>query len=224
MLLPHRPRIRRGQAIPPQCASKSFGKKETGVTTTLPSELVGSPAGTSGHRTIERLGTRDAPALPLVITRRVRSTSNTQTCRRRTLLGAIAHLWSPTPVSIPCRSHLRRYGPELLRSSQRQPADYCGLHEWPRNREGEACARCSLALIGDPLFPQPLDHSQLNRSKHLKRGVTAAGLLMALLDAKRDGSLSRALRTLQRVHLLIDELGYIHCSDFCTLRQSSLNG
>ncbi|MGH7736359.1 MAG: IS21-like element helper ATPase IstB [Candidatus Tyrphobacter sp.] len=40
--------------------------------------------------------------------------------------------------------------------------------------------------------------------------TTAAGLLSSLLDAKRDGGLTRKLRSLERYHLLlIDELGYI---------------
>ncbi len=40
--------------------------------------------------------------------------------------------------------------------------------------------------------------------------VTAAGLLTGLLDAKRDGSIARKLRALDRFALLlIDELGYI---------------
>jgi DNA replication protein DnaC len=42
------------------------------------------------------------------------------------------------------------------------------------------------------------------------RFVTAAGLLGALIDAKRDGTLTKRLRSLDRYHLLlIDELGYI---------------
>ena len=40
--------------------------------------------------------------------------------------------------------------------------------------------------------------------------TTAAGLLASLIDAKRDGLLTRRLRSLERYRLLlIDELGYI---------------